>query len=95
MSVAITSHTPTSQYEPSLTPSEARWGRGCPRPKCPTILTVQGEEWRTPESTDLIFPKWQSEAHAAAASVSTPTGAEVIVAHARNVRLICSCLPKS
>jgi hypothetical protein len=22
---------------------------------------VMGEEWRTPESTDLIFPKWHSE----------------------------------
>ena len=22
---------------------------------------VRGKEWRTPEPTDLIFPKWQSE----------------------------------
>jgi integrase len=36
--------------------------RACaPSAKCPTILMSGGKEWRTPEPTDLIFPKWQSE----------------------------------
>jgi integrase len=29
--------------------------------KVPDSSGVRGKEWRTPEPTDLIFPKWQSE----------------------------------
>ena len=60
MAIPIYLPNPTSQTHPFFPPPGRVERVGVPS-QVSDNSDVRGEEWRTPEPTDLIFPKWQSE----------------------------------